>query len=59
MNKRTIATWKKQIEVQRKKVAKVRDELNDAISEMAGLHECCERAEYDLQNARDALSELA
>lgn len=59
MKKRTVESWKKEIERQRKIVAKVRDGLDDAISEMEGLRDCCDRAADDLMNARDALSELA
>ena len=59
MDKRTVKSWLKKIEQQRAKVAKTRDGLDDAISEMEGMRDCCDRAYDDLQNARDALSEFA
>jgi prefoldin subunit 5 len=49
----------KQIEKRRDAIGKERDKLNEMISEMETLRDCCERAWDDLQTARDALSEHA
>jgi chromosome segregation ATPase len=54
-----ISTIIKQIEKRRDAVGKERDKLDDLISELEELRNCCERAWDDLQTARDALSELA
>jgi len=53
-----VKQWIKVIEVRMAAVAKERDKLDDAISEMEGLKENCETAYDALQTARDALSEL-
>jgi hypothetical protein len=59
MNKRTLAAWQKQIKRRQEQVGKLRDSIRDEISEMESLADCCERAYDDMQNAMDALSELA
>ena len=59
MKKTQIDGWKRKIELQRAKVAKMRDGLRDCKDELEGLEECCQRAEENLQYAIDALSELA
>jgi hypothetical protein len=48
-----------EIEKRRDAVGKERDRLDDLIGELEGLRDSCDRAYCDLQNARDALSELA
>jgi prefoldin subunit 5 len=54
-----FSTMIKQIEKRRDAIGKERDKLNEMISEMETLRDCCERAWDDLQTARDALSEHA
>lgn len=56
--KRTVLGWDRKIEERQNAVAKERDKLDALIGEIEELRECCDRAYYDLQNARDALSEL-
>jgi predicted nucleic acid-binding Zn-ribbon protein len=56
MNHRTAI---RQIEKKRKDVARVRDGLDDLIRELEGLRDSCNRAHDALEEARDALSELA
>lgn len=58
MNKRTIKNWQAVIDKNMAAVAKVRDKIDDDISEMEMLRENCREAWDDLQRARDALSEL-
>lgn len=53
--KRLMAT----LEKRRVAIGAERDKLRDIISEYLDLAETCERAADDLQNAIDALSELA
>lgn len=57
--KREIKAWIAKIERHRAEVAKARDRLNESIDEMESLRDCCERAHQDLENAIEALSELA
>ena len=57
--KRQIAAWIKRLEKERDKVAKARDSLNEAVSEMEGLLDCCIEAHDSLNSAIDSLSELA
>jgi len=47
-----------QVERRQKAIAKERDKLDNAISEMEELRYCCSEAWHSLQAARDALSEL-
>ena len=58
-NQPAIAKLLKTIERHRAEIAKSRDALRDAISEADGLAECCDRADGALEEAIDALSELA
>ena len=51
--------WIKQLEKHHMAVGAERDKLRETISQMEELEECCSRAHDDLQNAIDALSELA
>jgi len=53
------ATMIKKIEQRRDAVGRERDKLDDLISELEELRDCCDRSWQDLQAARDALSELA
>jgi len=59
MSAKQISRWVKQLEVQRAKVGKVRDELQECLEEMEHLKENCDRAYCDLVCAIDSLSELA
>jgi hypothetical protein len=54
----TIGKMLKVIEARQTGVAKERDKLDAAISEMEDLRDSCNRAWDALQDARDALSEL-
>lgn len=54
----TINTAIKQIEKRMVAVGKERDKLDDLIGELEHLKENCREAYYDLQRARDSLSEL-
>lgn len=56
---RQKAALTRTIEKHRAKVAKVRDDLREAVSEIESLLESCDRAEESLQDAIGALSELA
>jgi uncharacterized coiled-coil DUF342 family protein len=58
MNKRELRKLITQLGKHQKEVAKVRDALDDFISEADGLHEDCREAWDNLQDARDALSKL-
>lgn len=58
MNKRTVKSWDEKIKVRQDAVAKERDKLDEAMEEINGLRESCDRAWSSLQDARDALSEL-
>ena len=49
----------RQIEKRRDAVGKERDKLDEAIADLEGLRDTCQRAWDCLQDARDALSELA
>ena len=53
-----MSTIQREIEKRQKAIAKERDKLDELISELTSLRDCCERAWDDLQMARDALSEL-
>jgi hypothetical protein len=53
-----VKSWIKTIEKRSKELAALRDRLDDDISQMEMMKEECDRAWDDLQNARDALSEL-
>lgn len=53
-----VKSWMKTIETHMAAIAKERDKLDEAISEMEGLRENCDSAWNDLQSARDSLSEL-
>jgi hypothetical protein len=53
-----VKSWIKTIETRMAGIAKERDKLDEAISEMEVLRENCDTAWNDLQSARDALSEL-
>jgi septal ring factor EnvC (AmiA/AmiB activator) len=59
MNARTINSWKKKIEKKRDEIAKTRDQLRELIGELEALEDCCYRAHESLQDAADALSEMA
>lgn len=50
--------WVEQIEKRKAAIAKERDKLDEAISEMEGLREDCDEAWHCLDNARDALSKI-
>lgn len=54
----TIKNAIKQIEKRMVAVGKERDKLDDLINELEHLKENCTDAYYDLQSARDSLSEL-
>jgi len=56
--KRQVASWIKIIEKRMHAVAKERDTLDEAITEMEDLRETCRKAHESLIDARDALSEL-
>ena len=56
--KRKIKSWDAQIKARQDAVAKERDKLDEAISELEGLRASCDMAWELLQSARDALSEL-
>jgi hypothetical protein len=56
--KKQIDKFDKMMEQELTKVGKVRDGLDEKISEMSDLRENCEEAWDNLQRARDALSEL-
>ena len=58
VTKKQVYAWIKSIEKHKKAVAKVRDDLDDAISEMSQLEQNCEEAFDNLDRARDSLSEL-
>ena len=58
MTRTKINSWLREIERRQNAIAKERDRLDAAISEMEELKDSCERAYEDMQNARDALSEL-
>jgi enoyl reductase-like protein len=53
-----VKSWIKTIDKRCKEMAALRDKLDNDISEMETMKESCDRAWDDLQNARDALSEL-
>lgn len=53
-----VKSWINTIDKRQEAIAKERDKLDEAIAEMIGLRECCDRAWNNLQDARDALSEL-
>jgi len=53
-----INNWMKQIESRKNAIARERDELDEAISEMESLREDCDEAWHFLENARDALSRI-
>lgn len=53
-----IKAWMKEIEKRKNAIAKERDKLDEAISEMEGLREDCDEAYYFLEDARDSLSKL-
>jgi len=59
MNKRTVAAWIKKLEAHRAKVAKVRDELREAMYEMEAMRDTCVEAYENIDAAIDRLSELA
>ena len=50
---------KKKIEDHRIEVGKLRDAIRESISELESLEDSCERASGSLDDAADALSELA
>lgn len=52
-------SWIKQLEKRQKAIGVERDKLREALGQMEELEECCQRAYDDLQNAIEALSELA
>ena len=54
-----VASWIKKIDKHITKVALERDKLDETISTLDDLKESCRRAHDSLQDARDALSELA
>jgi hypothetical protein len=56
MTKKEIANVDKTLAKHQAKVAKTRDDLDEAIGEMVELREHCKEAWDDLQRARDALS---
>lgn len=56
--KMKIKTWIKELERRQTAIAKERDKLDAAISEMEMLKENCDMAWESLQHARDVLSEL-
>ena len=58
MNKRQIQALVKNLDKRMQEVAKVRDKIDDDISQFEQLREDCEKAYDSLQDARDALSEL-
>jgi hypothetical protein len=49
----------KRIETHRSEVGKLRDSIRESISELESLEDTCERALNSLDDAADALSELA
>jgi len=53
--KKQIETWKRR----RREVGKLRDAISQDIEEMEQLAECCDSAADNIQDAIDALSELA
>lgn len=57
--KKQIETWKKILERRRVDVGKLRDAIRKDVDEMSALEKTCDRAADDIQNAIDALSELA
>lgn len=59
MRKSTIAAIDRKLAKEQQAVGKTRDHLDEVISELSSLMESCDRAYDHLQDARDALSELA
>jgi uncharacterized coiled-coil protein SlyX len=58
VNKRQITALDRALARHQAEVAKVRDKLEDAISEWEDLRDGCREAYDDIQRARDALSRL-
>jgi hypothetical protein len=56
--KKQIEGWIKQVQKRMDGVAAERDKIDSVLEELAMLKDSCERAYDNLQNARDALSEL-
>lgn len=56
---READSFKDELETHRKAIAERRDKLRDLEGDIADLADCCQRAEEALQEAIEALSELA
>ena len=58
MTKKELAAVKRKLVAAQRRIAKERDALRDLISDAEGLADSCDRADGNLQDAIDALSEL-
>lgn len=56
--KKQIEGWIKQLQKRMDGVAAERDKIDDALDELGMMKDTCDRAYENLQDARDALSEL-